>query len=208
MNVYYRWVWIALIGVWMSSCTTSTLTENPQNQHYISAVETRANKPLAVQVAYDTTAVASTSVDPLLLYAQVKQWRQVDQASTGHSEESTLPLRKFEGRPISESVVLIMPLSPDTVKLYVDYFEGDLKGSKVFYASVEGLLAVDVYELNDEQTEDGRHVQSVLTHTFCYQEQRVVHHVQHSAESAGIKADLAQENLDDWMVIRETLQLL
>lgn len=199
------------MGVWMSSCTASESTEIPKNQHYISvisAVETRTNKPPVVQVAYDTTAVVSPSIDPLLLYAQVKQWRKIDQASTGHSEESILPLRKFEGMPISESVVLIMPLSPDTVKLYVDYFEGDLKGSKVFYASTQGLLAVDVYELNDQQTEDGRHVQSVLTHTFCYQGQRVVHHVQHSIDSAGIKADLARENLDDWMVIREALQLL
>lgn len=194
----------------MSSCTNSEPTELAQNRRQISAipaVKTNAHTTPTAQMAYDTLGT-TPSVDPLLLYDQVAQWRAIDQSSTGHSDESTLPLRQFGGTPIGESVVLIMPLSPDTVKLYVDYFEGDLVGSKVFYASTEGLLAVDVYELDDQQTEDGRRVKSQLTHTFCYQKQRVIHHVQHRSENARDKATLAAENLADWNIIREELQLL
>lgn len=210
MNTYYNWVWIALIGIWMSSCASSEPAEISQKSRQVTAVpavKTNVYAPPAAQVAYDTTG-STPSVDPLLLYDQVAEWRKIDQASTGHSEESILPLRQFKGTPISESVVLIMPLSPDTVKLYVDYFEGDLVGSKVFYASTEGLLAVDVYELADQQTEDGRHVESLLTHTFCYHKQHVIHHVQHHPRSAGNKATLAEENLADWVIIHEELQLL
>lgn len=216
MRTSFLYFWIALWSLMLSSCTSPEQLEQSQANRDITvqpAVQTSAQVIPSPQLAVDSpTQMAGlkteASFDPLELYTSVEYWRAVEQSATGFSTESILPLSIFSGKTVSETVALLMPLSPDTIKLYVDYFEGDLVGSKVFYASMDGLLAVDVHEMNIRETEGGRAINSVLTHTFCYHDDRLVYHVQHHDASNLDSEALSSENLSDWSVIHKELQLL
>ena len=107
---------------------------------------------------------------------------------------------------MEESMALLSPIHRDTLKVYVDYFDGDPIGSKVFYIAAGELLAVDVAKMESYWTEGGEQVKSVLTHSFYYKEKELFYcNAFYHPEKQHL---LEQENAQDWAIIREKLELL
>ena len=199
--------WIALLGVLASSCTPpepAPSSDAPQ-RNTPPVLQTALPVPHSVSSTPDSTALAPAP-DSAAWQARLLVWRQLE--PTALATETFLPLRQFEGDAIGESVALFQPLDSDTIKLYVDYFEGDLVGSKVFYAAQQGLLAVDVHEMQLHQTEEGDRLYSKLVHTFCYDNGTLWQHWTHPTPSSANVEVLTQENLKDWAIIRPLLQQL
>lgn len=133
----------------------------------------------------------------------IEQLRNLEEERIEPSE-AMLPLLALAGQTVAESTAFLFFINQDTLKLYVDYFEGDLIGSKIFYVARGDLLAVDVFTMDAYETESGPQVQSLLTHTFYYQKEKLlfckVHHNTHK------QAILEEENLQDWAIIQQHLQ--
>lgn len=135
----------------------------------------------------------------------VDNLRRVDE-STIEPAEMLIELGQFSGKAMEESLASLFLLDKDTLKLYVDYFDGDLTGSKVFYIANGALLAVDVLEMEAYWTEGGQQIKSVLTHSFYYKEKELLHCKNHHYPERQIL--LEKENTKDWAIIRQSLQLL
>ena len=137
--------------------------------------------------------------------ACVNHLRHLDESSIEPSEVR-VELTNFSGQAISESSAFLFLINRDTIKLYVDYFEGDIKGSKVFYIAAGELMGVDILSMQKQWTEGGEQMNSVLTHSFYYKDKELLCCENHQAPNQ--QALLEQENEKDWRSIRRTLQIL
>lgn len=134
----------------------------------------------------------------------IKQLRNLEETSI-EPTEVVVPLLSLAGQVVAESSAFLFLINQDTLKLYVDYFEGDLIGSKVFYIAGRNLLAVDVLTMETYETESGSQARSLLTHTFYYQKEELLFCTTHHYPDK--KAILKEENLQDWTLICQHLQL-
>lgn len=174
-----------------------------------SPVSTLLTNNITIPLADTIVAVASPEADLVADHTShlvlVDGLRSLDE-TTIEPAEVVIGLRTFAGETIAESMAFLFLLHQDTLKLYVDYFNGDLAGSKVFYIAAGELLAVDILKIENTWTEGGQQVNSILTHSFYYKEKELVHCVTHQHPER--QALLDQENQEDWDTIRRSLQLL
>ncbi|MFK7797556.1 MAG: hypothetical protein AB8E82_08890 [Aureispira sp.] len=149
-------------------------------------------------------ASTSSELEIMACKSLIEQLRNVEEESI-EPAEVTVPLLALGGQTVTESTALLFLINQDTLKLYVDYFEGDLIGSKVFYVVGGNLLAVDILTMNAYQTESGPQAQSLLTHTFYYKKEALLFCTTHHYPDK--QAVLEEENLQDWAIIQQRLQL-
>ncbi len=135
---------------------------------------------------------------------RIGQLRGLDETSIEPSEILVeLPL--FKGQNINETSALLFLVNQDTLKLYVDYFDGDLKGSKIFYIAAGNLLAVDIFVMEEQWTEGGVQLHSVLTHSFYYKDKKMFCCEAHKYPEQQVV--LEEENQQDWQQVRHSLQI-
>lgn len=165
------------------------------------------NKGIVEQDTHIRLSINSNTSSELKIMASkslIEQLRNIEEESIEPSEVR-VPLLALAGQTVTESTAFLFLINQDTLKLYVDYFEGDLIGSKIFYVVRGNLLAVDVFKMDAYQTESGPQVQSLLTHTFYYKKEAphfcTTHHYPDQ------QAVLEEENLQDWAIIQQQLQL-
>lgn len=167
------------------------LTNNQEKKDLDTLVRLQSTPAVEVEIKEQVTLVEGL--------------REVDESSL-EPAEMLIELEQFSGKAMEESLASLFLLHQDTLKLYVDYFDGDLTGSKVFYIANGDLLAVDVLEMEAYWTEGGQQIKSVLTHSFYYKEKELLHCKAHHYPER--QALLEQENTEDWRAIRQSLQLL
>ncbi|MGH1335072.1 MAG: hypothetical protein ACRBFS_03015 [Aureispira sp.] len=151
------------------------------------------------------TGPAILSMDTVGQITRIDRLRKLGEPTIEPSEMELL-LPTFAGKDIGESMALLFPIHQDTLQLYVDYFDGDLIGSKVFYIAAGELLAVDVIKLEEYWTEGGKQVKSILTHSFYYHKNQLLYcKAFHHSEEQEI---LDKENTQNWAIIQPQLLLL
>lgn len=160
----------------------------------ITKGDTLIKTTLAVLPVIDTSA-------QITLIARLRALEEVVEPS-----EVELTLSTFAGEKMEESMAFLSPIYQDTLKLYVDYFDGDPIGSKVFYIVGEELLAVDIAKMESYWTEGGEQIKSVLTHSFYYKEKELLYCDAFYFPEKQLL--LEQENAQDWVQIRQILQML
>jgi hypothetical protein len=212
MKQFILFTLAALFGFALPSChliepadqdSAVQVTTSPKSETPIVLLANSSN-----DVVTDSTPTAPTPVfdaDSSAHVACIHRLRRLDESSIEPSEV-LVGLTKFLGQSISESSAFLFLVNRDTIKLYIDYFEGDIKGSKVFYIAAGELMGVDILTVQKQWTEGGEQMNSVLTHSFYYKDRELLCCENH--QHAEQQALLEQENEQDWRIIRRSLQIL
>jgi len=118
-----------------------------------------------------------------------------------------VPLTSFLGKKADIGALEISNVGEEFVRVHADYFDGAPVGGKLFFINQGELFGVEVLKLTEEITENGRVVVEKTSHTFYYNEGKVLQAWDNRKKEEIDTNSVAWigENLEQWELVKKHL---
>jgi hypothetical protein len=148
------------------------------------------------KLAIEVTVVLFKELTALYGNMEEKEGRYVEQ----------VPFTSFLGKDVEMAELEISNVGPEFVRVHADYFDGAPIGGKLFLINKGELFGVEVLQLTEEITENGRVVVESVSHTFYYNEGKVLQVWNNTKEEIDTNSVAwLGENLEQWELVKKQL---